>query len=192
MKLGAAFALAYVFMTSTPVLAEQPVELTPAELSAAQSRTYLVPSNTAYAASIATLQTLGYVDITASKDAGTISAVTETKGKIIYNILWGIGKKKLTQKASLLVESTAANQTQVRLNLIVSETKQRGLWASSFTDGKLVKTAEPYGTFFAALDSEIARRAPSAHPTALTPADTANNTTAATPSAAESASPNGN
>ncbi|HVL78246.1 MAG TPA: hypothetical protein VM346_03060 [Sphingomicrobium sp.] len=163
-KFAAAFALACVTMTA-PAHAEKPVELSAAELVAAQSRTYSVPPEVAIAASIAALQSLAYVDITASKDAGTISAHTEAKGKIIYNILWGVGKKKLTQKASILVEDAGAAQSLIRLNLHVSETKQRGLWAASFTDGKLVKVAEPYASFFAALDAEIARRAAVAVPT---------------------------
>lgn len=176
-KLGAAFAFGYLTLAATPALAEKPVELTSTELAAAQSRTYAVPSNTAFSAAIAALQTLGYVDINASKDAGTISGTTESKGKIIYNILWGVGKKKLTQKASILVEESGVGKAQVRLNLIVSETKQRGLWASSFTDGKLVKTAEPYSTFFASLDAEIARRstatpAAAQQPVQAPPADT--------------------
>ena len=160
-KVAAAFAVACLSVTSTAAFAEdKPPELTGAALTAAQSRTYAATSNVAFAASIAALQTLGYIDITASKDAGTISAQTETKGKMIYNILWGIGKKKLTQKASILVEDAGPNRAQVRLNLVVSETKSRGLWGSSFTDGELVKIAEPYGAFFNALDAEMTRRAP--------------------------------
>jgi hypothetical protein len=164
MKFAAAFALACTALTSTAAFAEKPVELAPTQLAAAQSHTYAVPSSAAFSASIAALQTLGYVDITASKDAGTISAITESKGKIIYNILWGVGKKKLTQKASILVEELGPGQALVRLNLLVSETKQRGLWAASFTDGKIVKIAEPYSTFFTALDAEVARRSPAPVP----------------------------
>jgi hypothetical protein len=188
MKLAAAFALACITMTSTPALAgEKPVELSATELAAAQARNYSVPSNIAFSASIAALQTLGYVDISASKDAGTISGVTETKGKIIYNILWGIGKKKLTQKASVLVEDAGAGQSLVRLNLLVSETKQRGLWAASFTDGKLVKTGEPYSTFFTALDAEMTRRS-----AAAVPAMPVQPPAIAAPTAPESATPTGN
>ena len=182
-----AAALALAASATTAQAGEKVPELSPTELAAAQSRTYSVPSNVAMTASIATLQTLGYVDITASKDAGTVTAVTETKGKIIYNILWGVGKKKLTQKASILVEDDGAGRSLVRLNLLVSETKQRGLWASSFTDGKLVTTAEPYATFFTALDAEVARRA-AAHP-APTPATAP---AAATPASEPAATPSGN
>ena len=160
LKIAAAFALT---VSATAASADQkPVELSPTELSAAQSRAYSVPANVAFTASISALQTLGYIDINASKDAGTISAVTETKGKIIYNILWGVGKKKRTQKASILVEDNGANQARVRLNLIEAESKSRGLFATAFTDGKLVKVGEPYGTFFTALDAEIARRSATA------------------------------
>ncbi len=160
MKLAAAFSLAALSLTSTAVAADKPVELSATDLAAAQARTYSVPANVAFSASISTLQTLGYIDINASKDAGTISAVTETKGKIIYNILWGVGKKKRTQKASILVEEYGANQSRVRLNLIEAESKSRGLFATAFTDGKMVVVAEPYGAFFTALDAEIGRRSP--------------------------------
>jgi hypothetical protein len=186
-------AAAFVFAVSTTTSAyagEKVPELSPTELAAAQSRSYAVPSNIAFNASIAALQTLGYVDITASKDAGTVSAVTETKGKIIYNILWGVGKKKLTQKASVLVENGGPNQALVRLNLLVSETKQRGLWAASFTDGKLVKTAEPYSTFFNALDAEVTRRAAAAAPVAPAPASVT--PAPATPATAAAAPASGN
>ncbi len=188
LKIAAAFALT---ASATAASGDQkPVELSPTELTAAQSRAYSVPANVAFTASISALQTLGYIDINASKDAGTISAVTETKGKIIYNILWGVGKKKRTQKASILVEDNGANQARVRLNLIEAESKSRGLFATAFTDGKLVKVGEPYGNFFTALDAEIARRSATA-PTPVPAAATVPATP--TPAPAEAtAAPSGN
>ncbi|MFL5126348.1 MAG: hypothetical protein ACJ8E3_08570 [Sphingomicrobium sp.] len=158
-KFAAAFALATSSMTATAAAADKPVEMTPTEMAAAQARSYSVPSNVAFTASISALQTLGYIDINASKDAGTISAQTEAKGKIIYNILWGVGKKKRTQKASILVEDNGPSQSRVRLNLLEAEAKSRGLFGTAFTDGKMVKFAEPYSAFFGALDAEVARRA---------------------------------
>jgi hypothetical protein len=159
MKIAGAFSLAAVSLSSAATAAaDKPVELSPAQLAAVQSKTYTVPAGAAFSASIATLQSLGYVDINASKDAGTISAQTEAKGKIFYNILWGFGKKKLTQKASLLVEDYGMNQALVRLNLHVAETKARGIFGTSFSDGKLVKVADPYTAFFTALDGEVSRR----------------------------------
>ena len=156
--LAAAIALAATNI-STSAAAEKPVELSTTELAAVQSETYNVPASTAFSASIAALQTLGYVDINASKDAGTISGQTEAKGKIFYNILWGFGKKKLTQKASLLIEDNGPGQSLVRLNLHVTESKQRGIFGTAFSDGKLLMVAEPYTTFFSALNAEVARRA---------------------------------
>lgn len=150
--------------------ADKPIELSPTELASVQSKSYSVPLNTAFSSSIATLQTLGYIDINASKDAGTISGQTEAKGKIFYNILWGFGKKKLTQKASLLVEENGPNQALVRLNLHVTEAKARGIFGTSFSDGKLVTAGEPYRSFFAALDAEISRRSPAAVAPAGAPA----------------------
>ena len=156
-KLAAAFAVTTASI-ATPALAEKPVELTAAQLGAIQSHQYNVPADTAFKAAISTLQALGYMDINASKDAGTISGVTEAKAKIIYNILWGFGKKKLTQKAAVLVEDNGPSGTVVRLNLLVSQTKARGIFGTSFSDGQMVKTAEPYSEFFAALDSQVKDR----------------------------------
>ena len=169
MRLGAALSLASVTAVSTPALADKPVELAPAELAAAQARTYPVPANVAFNSAISALQTLGYMDISASKDAGTISAQTEAKGKMIYNILWGVGKKKRTQKASILVEDNGAAQARVRLNLVEAESKSRGLFGTAFSDGKLVKVGEPYSAFFTALDAEVARRSAEAASTAAAP-----------------------
>ena len=169
-----ATASAVAATSATPAVAgPKPVELAAAELTTAQTRTYNVPANIAMNASVAALQTLGYVDIVASKDAGTVSGTTEAKAKVIYNIFWGFGKKKYTQKASLLVEDNGGAATVVRLNLHLNESKSRGIWGTSFTDGKLVRIGEPYAEFYQALDAEVARRAP-ANPAAaaLTPIST--------------------
>ena len=156
-KLAAAFGLATAAI-ATPAFAEKPVELSASQLAAVQARQYNVPSDVAFKAAISTLQSLGYMDIQASKYAGTIEGVTESKAKIIYNILWGFGKKKLTQKAAVLVEDNGPASALVRLNLLVSQTKARGIFGHSFSDGQMVKTAEPYNDFFSALDAEVKDR----------------------------------
>ena len=195
MKMAAAFALAAACMSSAAMAGEKPIELTATQLQAAQTRTYSVPKDIAFSATVAALQTLGYIDITASKDAGTISGHTETKGKMIYNILWGVGKKKLTQKASILIEQNSDSRSVVRLNLHQTEAKSRGLFGTAFSDGKLVATAEPYAAFFTALDAEVSRREPQVAPAAAAspaaaPAAPAGEAPAATPSPA--AAPAGN
>ena len=189
-KFAAAFSLAASSVTSAAMAADKPVELSPTELAAIQARTYSVPANVAFTASISALQTLGYIDINASKDAGTISAVTEAKGKIIYNILWGVGKKKRTQKASILIEDYGSSQARVRLNLLEAESKSRGLWATAFTDGTMVKVPEPYSAFFTALDAEVARR--SAAVPAAVPAPVMAPATPAAAPAVTAAAPSGN
>lgn len=146
-----------VMVVSSPALAGKPPEATPVQLAAAQSHRYPANSKTAFNAVLGTLQTLGYVDIDADRESGTVSGSTEAKAKTIYNIFWGFGKKKFTQKASLLIEDTGAGSL-VRLNLTVYETKARGIFGTSFTDGKLIKQAEPYNDFFRYLDAEMANR----------------------------------
>jgi hypothetical protein len=157
MKLATAFAVATAGV-ATPASAGKPPELSAAELTAAQAREYNAPSDVAFKAAIATLQSLGYMDINASKDAGTISGQTEAKAKIIYNILWGFGKKKLTQKAAVLVEDNGPSGSVVHLNLLVSQTKSRWIFGNSFSDGQIVKVGEPYQEFFTALDAQVKDR----------------------------------
>lgn len=172
-KLAAALAV----VSSNPAVAAgapKPVELSSVELGAIQSKTYPIEAGKLFSATIATLQTLGYVDIVSSKDAGTISGNTEAKAKTFYNIFWGFGKKKLTQKASLLVEENGATGALVRLNLHVTETKARGIFGTSFSDGKLVRFADPYRDFYAALDAEVSRRSTGVPVTQAIPAPTTN------------------
>jgi hypothetical protein len=172
-KMAAFVSLACLAVPSIAAAPEKPVELAPVDLAVVQSKTYAVPASTLFSATVATLQTLGYVDINASKDAGTIAGTTEAKAKTIYNIFWGLGKKKLTQKASLLVEGHGASGSMVRLNLHLNEMKSRGIFGTSFSDGKLVRFAGPYQEFYAALDAEVARRTPVTATSAAIPAQTA-------------------
>ncbi|MEO8175463.1 MAG: hypothetical protein ABI626_02240 [Sphingomicrobium sp.] len=131
--------------------------MTPTELAQIQSHRYSVPSKGAFGAVLSTLQSLGYVDINANRDSGTVSAITDAKAKTIFNVFWGFGKKKWTQKASLLIEDEGAG-SRVRLNMMLSETKARGIFGTSFTDGEMVRVAAPYQEFFQVLDAEMAQR----------------------------------
>ena len=159
-KILAAVALASAVLSSPGHTAPKPTELSAEQLSAYQTKTYSVPAKTAFSATVAALQTRGYIDINASRDAGTITGTTEAKAKTIYNIFWGFGKKKLTQKASLLIEENGVSGSMIRLNLHVNEMKSRGIFGTSFSDGKLVRYGEPYLDFWTHLDAEVARRSP--------------------------------
>lgn len=154
--LAAAVAVAS-FSLSAPANAGGPRELSSTELAQVQSRRYSLPPARTFNAVLSTLQTLGFVDLNADRESGTVSAITDAKAKTIYNIFWGFGKKKWTQKASLLVEEDGAG-SRVRLNMMLSETKSRGIFGNAFTDGKIVRYGEPYQEFFRALDAEITSR----------------------------------
>ena len=153
-----------VFSVSAPASA-QPDRVPPTELAALQTRTYSVPADVAFHAALATLQSLGFEDVAANRDAGTISGVTDSKAKTILNIFWGFGKKKWTTKAQLLVEDYGGG-SQVRIGLSQKETKARGIFGTSFTDGQTIDYAQPYQQFFASLDAEVSRRGGAA---AMTP-----------------------
>ena len=137
---------------------DKPVELSQADLAAVQTHAVDAPYEVLFPATMATLQQLNYNNVNASRDAGTATAQTEAKGKIIYNIIWGFGKKKRTQLASILMEPNGQAASKINLKLTTVESKSRGLIGSGFSDGVPVKVAEPYTAFYAALDAEVARR----------------------------------
>lgn len=139
---------------STPA----PVELNESALAAIQVRNYDVAYDVLFPATMATLQTLGYQNVIASKDAGTASAETEAKGKVIYNIIWGFGKKKRTQRAAIFMEPKGAGKSVLRLRLTIVESKSRGIVGAGFSEGQAVKVAEPYEAFYTALGAEVATR----------------------------------
>ena len=134
-----------------------------------QARSYPIPANVAFNAALSALQNQGFVDISANRDAGTISAIADSKAKLIFNIFHFFGKKKWTMKASVLVEDQGVGST-VRINLLAGETKQRASWGSTFSDGEIVRSPDYYIDFFRQLDSEIERRGGSArNPVTYTP-----------------------
>ncbi|MGN6278895.1 MAG: hypothetical protein ACTHM8_09265 [Sphingomonas sp.] len=140
-------------------------ELSASELAAAQSRTYALPANEVFASAIAALQSQGYLDIQASKDAGTISGHTDAKAKLMFNIIWGLGKKKYTQTAQFLVEQMQPGQTSLTLNLFLNESKTRSIvFGKKATDATLIRQAQPYADLLAVVDQQVARRTPGGAP----------------------------
>ncbi len=145
---------------------DKPAELSTSELATLQTRNIGASYDVLFPSVMATLQQLNYVNINASRDAGTASAQTEAKGKIYYNIIWGFGKKKRTQLASFFMEPAGPAASKLSLKLSTVEAKSRG-FGGSFSEGTPVAIADPYREFYAALDAEIARRmaaAPAAAP----------------------------
>lgn len=173
MKKSVAAACAAIMLVVSPQVASakeakaKPVELSQSEIAALQSKTYDVPYEILFPSVISTLQSTGYLNINASRDAGTVTAETEAKGKVIYNIIWGFGKKKRTQLASLFMEPAGAKRSKLNLKLSVMEAKSRG-FGGSFSEGQPVKIGEPYQNFYTALDAEVARRSAEATATAGT------------------------
>lgn len=136
-------------------------ELSASELAAVQSRTYPVSDKVVFSSAVAALQAAGYLGIEASKDAGTISGHTDAKSKLMFNIFWGLGKKKYTQTAQFLVEEMQPGQTTLRLNLFLNESKTRSIiFGNKATDAMLIRQGEPYTALLQLVDAEVARRKP--------------------------------
>ncbi|MDR6834584.1 MULTISPECIES: hypothetical protein [unclassified Sphingopyxis] len=147
----------------------KPVELSESELATLQKREISAGTDVVFRSSISALQEMSYVNINASKDAGTITAETDAKSKLVYNIFWGFGKKKLTQVASVFVEPVSPTLTRISVKLQTVEAKAR--MGSSYSDGKPVVFGEPYKAFYAEFDKALAvRMAEAAAPAAPVPA----------------------
>lgn len=150
----------------------KPVELNETELAALQKREIPAGVDVVFRSSISALQEMSYVNINASKDAGTITAETDAKSKLVYNIFWGFGKKKLTQLASVFVEPISPTVTRMSIKLQTVEAKAR--MGSSYSDGKPVVFAEPYNAFYTefekALSVRMAEAAAAVAPVAVVPA----------------------
>lgn len=163
-----------VSMMALPVAAlakdkePKPVEMSQDELAKIQKREIAAETDVVFRSSISALQEMGYVNINASKDAGTITAETDAKSKLVYNIFWGFGKKKLTQVASVFVEPISPTLTRMSVKLQTVEAKAR--MGSSYSDGKPVLFGEPYNAFYAEFDKALAiRTAEAAAPTVAAP-----------------------
>ena len=159
---AAAVIAASVVVAPMPAMAgdkaPKPVELSVSEIAALQSKSYDAPYEVLFPAVMSSLQANGYINVNANRDAGTATAQTDAKGKVIYNILWGFGKKKRTQMASLFMEPVGKEHSRLRLNLTIVEAKQRGFIGQGLSDGVPVKVGEPYQAFYSTLDREIAMR----------------------------------
>lgn len=154
------FAAVVAITCTAAVAGPPPTNLAQPVVTDYQSRSYPIAARLAFNSALSALQDMGYADIQANPEAGTINASVDSKAKTILNFFWDFGKKKWTQKAQVLVEDQGVGST-VRLNLIVGETKQRqhfGFWGSPFSDAELVRAAEPYIDFYHQLDLEVARR----------------------------------
>lgn len=134
----------------------KPVALSESELATLQKREIAAGTDVVFRSSISALQEMGYVNINASKDAGTVTAETDAKSKLVYNIFWGFGKKKLTQVASVFVEPISPTLTRMSVKLQTVEAKAR--MGSSYSDGKPVVFGEPYKDFHAEFDKALAVR----------------------------------
>ncbi|HJS12070.1 hypothetical protein [Sphingopyxis sp.] len=159
-KLTIAMLGAAMMMSLTAASAKEkepkPVEMSEVELAALQKREIPSGVDVVFRSSISALQEMGYVNINASKDAGTITAETDAKSKLVYNIFWGFGKKKLTQLASVFVEPISPTLTRMSVKLQTVEAKAR--MGSSYSDGKPVVFAEPYNAFYTEFEKALSVR----------------------------------
>ncbi|MEY4269303.1 MAG: hypothetical protein RLZZ58_519, partial [Pseudomonadota bacterium] len=138
--------------------APKPVELSADAIAALQTQRVDADFDLTFRAAVAALQSQSYININASKDAGTITAETDGKSKLVYNIFWGFGKKKRTQVASLLVEPIAPGVTRMNVKMTSVESKSRAGLGGGYSDGTPVMFGEPYHDFQAEFDKALAMR----------------------------------
>ena len=158
-RLLSIFVATSIIASSSAAYAKEakPVELSDSEIANLQKKEYDVPYTVLFPAVMATLQNAGYINVNANRDSGTVTAQTEAKGKVVYNLLTGFGKKKRTQLASIFMEPRGEGRSAINLR-VTSIVSKSSIYGSRDSDGLPVKFAEPYSDFYSVLSKEVASR----------------------------------
>lgn len=135
-----------------------------------QARDYEATMDVLFPAIVSVLQDSGYRITEADKVSGFISGVGSAKGKLTYNIFWGLGQKKNVPMVSAFVEQRGPTIGRVRLSFVMSAAKSR----KSYSDETPVNDPTVYKDAFELIEKEIfVRQAMNASTPGTTPVSSA-------------------
>lgn len=170
-KNAVGFALALA-MVSSPALAKKKPEPTGLELQQIQTRDFDVSKDVTFPAVMSVLQDAGYRINAADKDTGLITGQGSSKGKMTYNIIWGIGNKKRSPVVSAYIEPRGANMSRVRLSFVMAVTKG-GIYGTRSADEEPILEPAAYTDAFEKISQAVfIRQAVEGSPTAPAPGGT--------------------
>lgn len=151
-KLVIAFGTALA-ICATPAMGKKQPALSPLAMQQMQTRDYEVRKDVSFPSVMTVLQDAGYRIEQADRDTGLITGVASTQSKLMYNIIWGLGKKKHTPVVSAFIEDRGKG-SRVRLNFVMSTTKSR-IYGQTSADEMPINDAQVYRDAFEKIDREI-------------------------------------
>ena len=137
-----------------PVEAAKKPKLSGLELQQIQSKDFDVGKDVSFPAVMTVLQDEGYRILSADKDTGLITGQGSSKGKLTYNILWGLGNKKRSPVVSAFIEQAGTNVSRIRLSFVMAVTKG-GVYGQRSADEEPVTDAAVYADAFEKISKAI-------------------------------------
>lgn len=136
-------AVGFAVAISSGAVAKKAPEVTGMELQQIQARDFEATKDMAFASVMTVLQDAGYRIGSADRDTGLITGTASTSGKATYNILFGMGAKKMTPIVSAYVEARGPRNSRVRFNFVMTEAKSRKSFSNEtpITDPAVYKEA---------------------------------------------------
>jgi hypothetical protein len=147
-----------------------PVQLTPLEIQAMQSREYETPKDITFPSVVSVFQDLGYTINGADLSTGFVNAASAAKQQApsVAEVLF-VGNMANTYtsqtRATAFIENTPSGGSRVRLNFVVGTQASSGYGQQSANDNPILD-ATVYQNAFEKLETAIFMRASSAAPIA--------------------------
>lgn len=170
MKVALVLAVLISITSLTSAMARKPeVQMSGLQLQQLQSKDFDAKMDTVYPSVISVLQDSGYRIQSADRASGLITATASTKSQTTYNLFQGMGKKKDTPVVSAFIEPRGVTATRVRLNFVMTETKNRR-YMSGQNDEEMITDPVVYQKAFEQIGQAIfIRAAMDAPPTSPAP-----------------------
>lgn len=143
-----------VMVVSLPAHAAKKPALSGLELQQIQSKDFEVGKDVSFPSVMTVLQDEGYRILSADKDTGLITGQGSSKGKLTYNILWGLGNKKRSPVVSAFIEQVGPNVSRIRLSFVMAVTKG-GIYGQRSADEEPVTDAAVYTDAFEKISKAI-------------------------------------
>jgi hypothetical protein len=116
--------LALIASTSEPAEAKKDEkQISGLELQQLQTHDFDADKKVTFGSVMSVFQDAGYRIQAADLETGLITGIGSSKGKVTYNLFWGIGKSKKTPIVSAYIEEISSRMTRVRLNFVMGKVK---------------------------------------------------------------------
>jgi len=148
MKVVFAFALAIIVAGCA---LPPPIQMTPVEIQALQTREYETSKQVAFAAVLSVFQDLGYIIESAELETGFITVSSPSDTKLRW---WTWSIDTLKTRATAYVEELRPNFTRVRITFVNSRSSSSTYGQHSEED-RVILEAGPYQAAFNRIDNEI-------------------------------------